>query len=594
MQDPNMSNEELARRLEANENLAAQPDGADKPGKINLVTQANFDGIKVEQTDGLGVVVYDEQGQPKMSTVAKELLKQSKDDVNDKKDMTEITLSWEMMLNDLEVEVSTPTHFFLYPFDFEVMYPILISINEDYISDTYVSETTYHKSLEKADGTNKVFKPETPVRSKNFIVNLNGQVVGQMKAGEISYTFDEAPLENSRVEFHGHVNDLEVNIAVAKAQKELNSTMCENSAALYQSWKAEAESAVATITQEIDELKQSIKDGKDAADAVAKSLEDLRKELSEVDNNPAEVSRLSEAITDKEEELTSLEKEIKSANSLLEVKEDDKARGEKAITKGTEAYTKFSQLCDDTKSDFETYITELETILSNWAGAEFSESYTSRIATVKEGIEEDLNSISSSLSKLNTTEDEMIKSISTEEGKASDLSSCDETNKERAADAIVKHSAEILEVEEAMVESNLVEHIIPVAEVAAEVPNEYHALAHNLGEGRVLMRKEVAHIKGQVMEACESTEVNIGIINALEVVEMRGNEIGSASLRAAGGKKLCCRINPSGKCCNTLGGNFLTGLKFSDDNFTGGDSQARIGGWFGKWLQRIGLKSYTL
>ena len=57
--------------------------------------------------------------------------------------------------------------------------------------------------------------------------------------------------------------------------------------------------------------------------------------------------------------------------------------------------------------------------------------------------------------------------------------------------------------------------------------------------------------------------------------------------------KNCCRINPSGKCCNTLGGNFLTGLKFSDDNFTGGDSQARIGGWFGKWLQRIGLKSYT-
>ncbi len=338
--------------------------------------------------------------------------------------------------------------------------------------------------------------------------------------------------------------------------------------------------------KEIDELKQSIKDGKDAADAVAKSLEDLRKELSEVDNNPAEVSRLSEAISDKEEELTTIEKEIKSQNTLLEVKEGDKSRGEASITRETESYTKFSQKCDDYKADFETYITELETILSNWDGVEFSESYNSRIATVKTGVNEDLVEMNATLTELSTSEKSMIESI-TVVGKASDLSSCDATNKGRASDAIVANHELIAASETAMVESDLVEHIVPTARVAAEDSDAYEEVTHEMAANRIAVTRSFSTIKGSIGESCPTNPANVGIINALELVESRGNTVNGGALSITTGKPFCCRISNNNKCCRTLGGNFLTGLKFSDENFTGGGSQeaSAIPTWLSRWIE---------
>ena len=157
MQDPINPNDELARRLEANENLAAQPDGADKPGKINLVTQANFDGVKVEQTDGLECLVYDADGSVVKTTVAKAILQQSFDDVaDDNADLYKANISFIIKLNELksDIKVYTYTPSEDWAFNTSLVFPTPVVIKRDDHCDTI-----YVVASKSGDGSTKRFAP---------------------------------------------------------------------------------------------------------------------------------------------------------------------------------------------------------------------------------------------------------------------------------------------------------------------------------------------------------------------------------------------------------------------------------------------------
>ncbi len=285
MQDPINPNDELARRLEANENLAAQPNGAGRPGNINLVTQANFDGVKVEQTDGLECLVYGADGSVVKTTVAKAILQQSFDDVSDDNvDLYKANISFIIKINELKAELKDFTYTPSTDWDFNtsLVFPTPVVIKRDDHCNTIYTEASA-----SGDGSTKRFVPAEGPNNElwyfdNGVVALNGQVVGAQDADQDYFEFEQAPLENSIISTFGHGCDYKYLLDSYENNKSEIEADCENFTKLFEAKKAAVQSNVAALKNEESTNVADRDRVKAEIDAKSKERDDKRKKMEEL------------------------------------------------------------------------------------------------------------------------------------------------------------------------------------------------------------------------------------------------------------------------------------------------------------------------
>ena len=368
MQDPINPNDELARRLEANENLAAQPDGADKPGKINLVTQANFDGVKVEQTDGLECLVYDADGSVVKTTVAKAILQQSFDDVaDDNADLYKANISFIIKLNELksDIKVYTYTPSEDWAFNTSLVFPTPVVIKRDDHCDTI-----YVVASKSGDGSTKRFAPAEGPDGELYsfdrgVVALNGQVVGAQDADK---EFEQAPLENSVISTFGHGCDYKSLLESYKDNKADLEADCKNYDELFEAKKSEVNDNIKTLDEEKTEKTENLVRLKAEIAEKSKVSEEKRADMEKAyaDLDIAAGETLYTEILTLLSEIDNLMSENNQEGANLRGIDADIATATKFLEDMTQAKAVFGELCAEAQNSVNAKMEEVNKAIDEY------------------------------------------------------------------------------------------------------------------------------------------------------------------------------------------------------------------------------------